>query len=415
MNRWLYATILSLSCGLLVACSGASGGALPSGRPTRTAVPATRLELIGTMAQRYIYHYGFPKRQPPLTVKTKITQHISITSGPAPEGYPAGSNQVVLIQETDETKPAKYESTTTAYVAQQQTQDLLYAFSTQISAPGAQSSTSRTTYASPRVMVRNGVRAWSNSPARKIDEAFSDGHVEDRTIATNGTYIEDGTALNYAGTLTKTKLLDRSSGAGLYQGGFRRCSPDTRFTFSEPAGTPAKITYAEKSYDSYYCAQAPETVPAWFEANPTFYDEADSSRRTKIPSTCDAKDRGTVTDVRSRSRFLDTIIGYLEETQSDTYTGSRGIQCVVYSDTTLIYYDWQGDTTDEVLVSADAKPVAEVTTQEVLTARNGGPALPSIAAVALGRHFLALMEPQRERLRTAMIHHLLMHARGGIR
>ena len=40
------------------------------------------------------------------------------------------------------------------------------------------------------------------------------------------------------------------------------------------------------------------------------------------------------------------------------YMGSRGIQCVVYSDTMLIYYDWQGDTTQFVLVSTNAKPVA---------------------------------------------------------
>ncbi len=414
MIRWFYAATLLLTCALFVACSGASNGVLPSASPEPAPTPGMSLKLTGTMVQDYTYHYGFPSPQPPLTVRTKVTQDISITTDPAPEGYPAGSNQIVHLRETDESKLSKNTTTTDVYVAQQPKQDLVYASSTQINAPdGAQSSSSTTTYSSPRVVAKTGVAMWSNSPARKIDEVFSDGHSEHRTVATNGTYVENGTAVDYAGTLATTELQDMSSGAGFYKGGFFGCPSHTRFTFSAPIGAPAKIAFAKKSIDPY-CVQAPETFPAWFEANPTFYSEADSSKQTKMPSSCGTSDGRTVSDIRSTIRFLDTIIGYFEETQSDTYMGSRGIQCVVYSDTMLIYYDWQGDTTQFVLVSTNAKPVAEVVTREILAARSGRAALPSIAVAALGRHFVASLGPQRERLRTAMIQHLV-HARGGTR
>ena len=179
------------------------------------------LKLTGTMVQNYPYHYGFPSPQPPLTVRTKITQDVWITNGPAPKGYPAGSNQIVHLRETDDANLSKNTATTDVYVAQQPKQDLVYASSTQINAPdGAQSSSSTTTYASPRVVAKTGVAMWSNSPARKIDEVFSDGHSEHRTVATNGTYVENGTAVDYAGTLATTELQDMSSGAGFYKGGF---------------------------------------------------------------------------------------------------------------------------------------------------------------------------------------------------
>ncbi len=53
--------------------------------------------------------------------------------------------------------------------------------------------------------------------------------------------------------------------------------------------------------------------------------------------------------------------------------GSRGIQCVVYSDTMLIYYDWQGDTTQFVLVSTNAKPVAAALTANTTAPHQGIP------------------------------------------
>ncbi len=365
------------------------------------------------MVQNYTYRYRSPSTQPPLEITTKVDQEVSMAGGQAPKGYPVGSNQIVRIRERDETKLSTNSSTTVAYVASEPSEDLLYASSTQIDgAAGAQSSTSTTKYASPRVVSRSGAAEWSNSPARTIDETFSDGHREDRTVAGDGTYVERGTAVDYAGLLAPTTLRDMSTGVGFYAGPFLACPPDTAFEFSAPSGTPPRILLTTKS-SATSCGLTPFRFPASFVGNPTFYTESDTSKQTTVPSSCGTP-KQHANDVRSTTIFLDTVIGYVERSQSDVYTAPQGTVCVVYSDTMLIYYDWQGDTPATLYLSTNAKPIASVVTQETLVVPNRGAALPAIAVGVLERHFVASLEPQRERLRSAMIRQLT-NVQGGVR
>ena len=341
--RRLFIGALMIASFSFAACSGA-GNTVPPSPPAPTPTAAQSLKLSGTMVQTYTYRYGFPSPQPPLTVVTKIDQDVSATSGSAPAGYPRGSNLIVRVNETDKANLSKHASTTIAYVAYQASKDLLYASSTRIDAAGgAQSSISTTKYAAPRLITETGRATWSNSPARTIDETFSDGHDERRTVAADGTYVEDGTAMAYYGALANTKLYDRSSGAGSYSGPFLGCPPGTRFSFAAPSGTPLKILVALKSANPN-CTFQPGTFPAWFQTSPTFYTETDGSKPRKMPSSCGAGKGHPANDVGSAIAFLDTIVGYVELTQTDAYSTARGLQCVVYRDTMLMYYDWQGDT-----------------------------------------------------------------------
>src|SRR5580704_14411322 len=91
---------------LFAACSGYTSGntngitpSTPSPSPTETP----GFVLTGTMIQNYTYRYGSPSPQPPLTIKTRVVQRVSIVEGRAPKGYPAGSNQIVSVKEADET------------------------------------------------------------------------------------------------------------------------------------------------------------------------------------------------------------------------------------------------------------------------------------------------------------------------
>jgi hypothetical protein len=403
---------LLVVCTLFAACSGYANGIPPSASsPSPTATPG--FVLTGTMIQNYTYRYGFPSPLPPLTIKTRVVQRVSIVKGGAPKGYPTGSNQIVSVKETDETKLATNTFTTLAYVAVRPSEDLLYASSTQIAAAdGAQSSVSTTKYTQPRIVAQSGASPWTNSPASTIDESFSDGHSEDRTIAGDGTYVEHGTALTSNTKLVPTTLEDTSSGAGSYTAPFEGCPPDMTESVSAPAGDPLKITLSVSAKDDSACNGAPISYLAWFPATPTFYREADSNRRAVVPSSCGSAKGLRSTDVRSDTEFLDTIIGYVEQTRSDTYSVSTGTVCVTYSDAMFIYYDYQGDTPYFLVVSPNRKPIATVLTQETLTASDHGVALPAIATDALLRHFFARLEPERERLRSALVQRFA-RAQGG--
>ena len=337
-----------------------------------------------------------------------------MAGGRAPKGYPISKIRSSAYANATKRSCATNSSTTVAYVASEPSEDLLYLSSTQIDgAAGAQSSTStEQQYTTPRVVSRSGAAEWSNSPARTMDETFSDGHREDRTVAGDGAYVERGTAVDYAGLLAPTTLRDMSTGVGFYAGPFLACPPDTAFEFSAPSGTPPRILLTTKS-SATSCGLTPFRFPAWFVGNPTFYTESDTSKQTTVPSSCGTP-KQHANDVRSTTIFLDTVIGYVERSQSDVYTAPQGTVCVVYSDTMLIYYDWQGDTPATLYLSTNAKPIASVVTQETLVVPNRGAALPAIAVGVLERHFVASLEPQRERLRSAMIRQLT-NVQGGVR
>jgi hypothetical protein len=349
-----------------------------------------------------------------LTVKTHVVQRVSIVSGRAPKGFPAGSNQIASIIETDRTKLETHSSTTIAYMQHQSPQDLLYGSSTRIAAPGgAQSSTSTTIYSVPRIVAKPPGEKWTNSAARRVDEHYSDGHDENRAYAADGTYVEKGTAFDSNGKLAPTALEDRSSGAGSYSGPFLGCPPDTTFVLTAPSGKPPAISLGLTSPDKY-CSVSAGSFPAWFAVNPVFYEETDSSTQTSVPSSCSASQGRPATDIRSQIHFLDTVVGYFEVTQSDSYAISGSIACVTYSDTMSIYYDYQGDTPYTVLTPRKAKPIATTVTQETLQGSEGRETLPAFASGALERHFVATLERQREQMHAALIQHC-MEAQGGSR
>jgi hypothetical protein len=366
------------------------------------------------MTQKFTYQYGFPSIQPPTTIKTRVRQEVSIVRGRPPRGFRKGSTHVVEVNETDATSLQTVDSSSASYVATQGSSGLLFGSTAQIQgASGAQSTSETTIYPSPRTVYEKAGATWSNSPAATVDETYSDGHYEDRTYAANGTYAEKGTTFNSDATPAKIALEDQSSGAGSYAGPFTGCPDDTTFVFSAPAGTPPKIDLDATSSDKY-CTISTIPIDAWFNANPTFYSEKDSSAAGTVPSSCGAEAGASATVVTSVRTFLDTVIGYTENTTASTYSNAGGPLCVVYTDTILNYYDWQGDSLGFVGFTPNGDSISSIVTQETLLGYYSGAAISPAVAGALESHFLAKLEPVRARLRSAMIHHL-MNVKGGSR
>jgi hypothetical protein len=256
----------------------------------------------------------------------------------------------------------------------------------------------------------NGTK-WANSPAGTVDETYSDGHFEDRTIAADGSYTENGSAANPEGGPTQTpiSLVETATGAGNYTGPFFAYVPSLVVTFPVATGKPAKIM---STLTINGATQAFAAIPAWYPAKPVLYGEQDQIiGNATIPASCGVK--GTAFHTSHGSARLDTIIGYVELTQLDEYYNNGVPICVVLSDGLENFYDWQADTPYFFLFSGDTKPISAIVTNETLVVKSysAGPKsnvaraaqmdpLTGAAIVANAEaHFVAKMEKQRlERL-----------------
>jgi hypothetical protein len=66
------------------------------------------------------------------------------------------------------------------------------------------------------------------------------------------------------------------------------------------------------------------------------------------------------------------LLGYAEQTITDTYTASgSGAQCVVMSDDVLAFYDWQGSNTGGTHNFLTGSPLQETLTTQTLTLQSG--------------------------------------------
>lgn len=416
MRLHLIAAATVLSTAALAACSGTAGSVPPSAAPPPTPVPA--YHYVGKMTQTYTYLYGYPSPEPPNTTTTTIKDVVTVspTAGP---GLPSGAN-VVHVDETDTTPLQTSRTVTDAYVDTSSTQALLYgSVSLLKAAQGGQTTHTTTSYVTPQILSRKQ-GTWTNSPAGSVDEKYSDGHYQDRTIAANGTYDEKGTALALNGKMVVTQIREKPSGAGNYTGPFVGCPPDTSWVFTPAPSISVKLV---SNPPSSGCELGATTIPDWYPSAPTLYTEHDSVTSGKVmPAGCGASQgkRARLTE-RSMVR-LDTIIGYTERTDMSVFGPLSGPPvCVILADEIDNYYDWQGDQIAFFAFTDKGKPVSTIVTNESLagSSLSGGAAAGAADAIAAGAqtHFTAKLDAVRARLRDAMIRRLqtVLNNAGGAR
>ena len=361
---------IAVASAFLAACSAGTScgfGCPPVTTPTPTPAP---ISLAGTETQDFTYFYGDPTVEPPSTITTQIAQTVTVAATALASPFPVGAANDVHIAEVDQLDQLQtIKSTSDSYTATSGGNVLLYGSVVNTPATSnGQSSTQTLVYATPQIVDRspetNGA-SWTNEPGAQLTEAFGDGHSEDRTIANNGTYTEIGTAPAPNGSgYIPVNLDEQSSGAGTYAGPFFGLRSLT-FAIGAPAGNPATVTA------TYQIGKKPKKtivfhVPLWYPASPKFYAEADGIRTdVTLPHGCTPG--AAASEVKQKISRLDTVIGYTETSERDTYAVSGGVVCVVFADTLDNFYDWNGDTTFLIYASPNAKRISKVVTSELIT------------------------------------------------
>lgn len=407
------ATLVALAA--LAACSSNSVGFVPpSPGPLPSPVPA--YHYAGKVTQTYTYLYGYPSPEPPSTTTTTVKDVVTVspTAGP---GLPSGTNDV-HVDETDTTPLQTSKTVTDAYVGANSSQTLLYgSVSLLKSAQGGQTTHTTTSYLTPQILSQKQ-GTWTNSPASSIDEKYSDGHYQDRTIAANGTYDEKGTAPGLSGKMVGTQILEKASGAGSYSGPFEGCPQHTSWLFTAAPNITVKLV-SNPPYSG--CELGATSIPDWYPTAPALYSEHDrASNGAVMPSGC-GQSQGKRARRTERSIVrLDTIIGYTEHTDLSVFGPLSGPPaCVILADEIDNYYDWQGDQIAFFTFTDKGKPVSTIVTNESLAGSSlGGAARGADAIVAAAQtHFAAKLDAVRARLRDAMIRRFLtvLNGAGGTR
>jgi hypothetical protein len=394
----LIAAATFVASAALAACSSSAGITPPSPTPLPSAAPAEHY--AGTQTQTFSYLYGYPSPEPPNTITTTIKGVVTVspTTGP---GLPSGTNDV-HVKETDTTPLQSSTTVSDAYVHTRATEVVLYGSVSELKAPqGGQSTHTTTSYVTPQTLSRSH-GTWTNSPAGSIDEKYSDGHYQDRTIAANGSYDEKGTAFSLSGIMVGTEILEQSTGAGGYTGPFEGCPPKTSFEFS--AAPTISVTLVSKPPEPG-CEQASTSIPDWYPTAPTLYQEQDRVKNNVVmPSECGASagQRARLTE-RSTAQ-LDTIIGYREHTDVSVFGPLEGPPaCIVLADDIDNYYDWQGDQIAFFDFTDNGHPVSTILTDEAVVFKSSSSDGAEAIVAAAQTHFGATLDAVRARLRDSMI------------
>jgi hypothetical protein len=359
------------------------------------------------MTQVFTYDYGFPSPQPPATIRTTIHDSVTVLSASQP-GLPPGA-QDVNVRERDTTPLQATQTVTDAFVSPPEAELLLYGSKSKFEAPqGGQSSTTVTAYANPQILSKSAGH-WTNSPEATIDEKYSDGHYQDRTIAANGTYNEKGTTLALNGKVAPIEILEKASGAGSYTGPFLGCPPHTSFTFTAAPSIDLQLI---SSPPVGGCEMSKTPIPDWYPAGTTFYTEHDSVKaNATMPVQCGSHAGKGARLTERKLLKLDTVIGYYEDTDISVFSSSNAVPlCFVLGDEISNYYDWQGDQIAFFAFTPNGHPVSTIRTDEALelvggAASSAGAATVARASVEAGvqTHFMDGVNAERVKLRDAMV------------
>jgi hypothetical protein len=264
-----------------------------------------------------------------------------------------------------------------------------------------------------------GTLSPANTAAQSIAETDADGFSSSRTIAADGSYVENDlypqtSQFSSPAPLTAT-LTENADGSATYALPLLGSSDDSEITYGAPQNGTIAIAIVPPS--SSGVATANYTVASWYTGS--LYSETDTDDGAQtVPTACGAASFATTANaLDQRIQRIDAIAGTHEWFDQVTYVAPNdGPVCVTLFDVTYAYYDLTGQGNEApygLTFSGGSSPIQIDTTittlglsDETLQARARTAAQAERATLHLAaarQAFLDAIEFRRtERLRSAL-------------
>lgn len=356
-----------------------------------TIAPSTSASYTGTKTVNYAYGYDFdyPNPAPSATAPgATLTYNVSANVSVGASPFPGTSSATLLDEHIAETDAGSVQSSSFATdswvslaAANSSYNELLYGQTVQ-QPSSANLPVITTLYTAPQIVDElpetNGA-SWTNSPQSSVAYAYASGDNGTRTVASDGSYADTEQMGPVAGGATAT-LTENADGSGsivgpYFGGGF---IDSVAFSAPQPSATPSlTVTIAYSALaQQYYGLPATRVIAdnVWYPytagSAPAFYKETDTVQTgATLPSGCSASPYAAVNDVHRSIVSLDTVIGYVEDTEMDSYNAYGFPVCLVTHDTLGFAYDQQGNTPFFILIGKQPD-LETVTTDETLVIQN---------------------------------------------
>lgn len=177
---------------------------------------------------------------------------------------------------------------------------------------------------------------FSNNAAQTFDETEPDTTTVSRTVASDGTYVENDV---YSGGFTAQTQTNADLSAAIT--GF--AGLPVNVTYSAPASGQITVNIVETGSTPQTLASG--TISDWFPTTTIYSDTSQKSTGVAIPSTCKtpATVGTTATELVETIGELDTALGTYEKRVQSVYNAPGfGPVCAVLADTIDTYYDYTG-------------------------------------------------------------------------
>lgn len=365
----------------------------------RPANAGDAFAFTGTLNQSATYAYPKPTL-PPSNVTANVTQSVSVSATANPFG--PGTAQDFKTVEAD-AYPTQTLTTTTDYYYQLANANFeLLGYN----AVDDQGNTTSVSYSTPQIVDKlpeaSGA-SWSNSPAMVLKQNFAGQEQATRTVDADGTYTDTETIYQGSGQsgtypAMQIVLSDAKDGSGSFSFTYNFTGtpynpPYTSETYEWTTSAPHVPSPAPSAtpgapvidvYETRLLVQAtpvPSPSPAyqfslnqWYPAALALYSESDSNKGSAtIPAAC-AVPSGfgtTATQIEQQVNRLDTALGTMETTTTDSYVAMGfGPVCVQVHDQTQTFYDFNNDTGYNWYYSST--PMSTATIAETLTLQTQG-------------------------------------------
>lgn len=398
----------------------------PASEAQRPAGIGDQFAFTGSSTQSDVYYYPQPSPLPSTSVTTGVQQQITVTSTPDPFAALGLDFHTV---ETD-TQPLVTSTLTSDswygdVTAPAGENFVLYGWrSADSNAPTPD--TFQYFYNTPQVLdelPETSGAAWSNNPAVTIQEIDADGTTADRTYKSDGSYVE--TQRQPLGT--SATITENSDGSGSYAGNYLFSGQVASITFSAPSPQPSaspaitvSINFPTPPPPAPGASPSPTTapivltVPQWYQTPPQLYTESDTvTTGVTFPSACLGSSGGPTSGnvVTQTINRLDTILGYTEQTTTNTYVAPAvGPVCVTMTDVQNTYYDYLGDQLSSIALSntiqhtttisetLQAAPVSSSGTLRAESAQRAG-ITPVMFTAARAKFYTAIENERQQRLK----------------
>lgn len=383
--------------------------------PPPTIPPSISASYTGTKTVGYAYGYDFdyPKPSPsatapPQSISYNVSATVSIGSSP----FPGATATPLLDEHVTESESSSLSSstyTTDSWVTIAPVgggfNQLLYGQMLQ-QPSSANLPVETTLFTKPQIVdefPETNAASWSNSPQGTTSYAYASGNAGTRTVAADGSYVDTEQMGPSSGGATAT-ITENADGSGsiagpYYGGGFL---DSISFSAPTPNPSPSPSTIVDVTLTFSALAQQygyPATQVIWDDVwypytpgqAPVLYSEKDSvATGATLPASCSGSPYSSVNDVRRTIVTLDTVIGYVDTTQLDSYNANGFPVCMTTADTLGFAYDQQG-TTPYTIYIGRTPDLITVTTNESLVIRNqpSTSVLPARSAQSLQAHAFA--------------------------